>query len=130
MAARRSPGAARASIDEDIAALLDGSPADIGALATALINLLRHEHPELEATVRFGWRSVNFRHPVAGHLCAVFPLKSEVKLYFEQGRLLTDTEGLLEGDGKQVRVLRLRPGYDIPAEAIGLFVAEAIALKG
>ena len=127
--AKRSAGASGAS-DQDIAALLDGVKPDIRDLAVALIELLRREHPELEPSALFGWRSVNFRHPRAGHLCAVFPLKDEVRLYFEHGRLLSDPERLLEGDGKQVRALRLRPGDAIPAEAIGLFMAEAIALKG
>lgn len=127
--ARRSAATSGAS-DEEIAALLDGVKPDIRDLALALIDLLRREHPDLEASARFGWRSVNFRHPRAGYLCAVFPLKDEVRLYFEHGRLLSDPDGLLEGDGKQVRALRLRPGDAIPAEAIGVFMAEAIALKG
>lgn len=127
--AKRSAAPSSAS-NEEIAALLDGMQPDIRNLAVALIELLRREHPDLEASVRFGWRSVNFRHPRAGHLCAVFPLKDEVRLYFEHGRQLADPEGLLEGNGKQVRALRLRPGDAIPADAIGLFMAEAIALKG
>lgn len=130
MAVRKRPTVAKSASDEEIAALLDGSPPQIQALALALIAMLRREHPEFVASARFGWRSVNFRHPRAGHLCAVFPLKDEVRLYFEHGRLLTDPEGLLEGDGRQVRALRLRPGEAIAEEAIGLFLAEAIALKG
>lgn len=129
MAGRRRPAAEKPSIENEIAVLLDGAPPVIRALTTALVDLLRHEHPELDATVRFGWRSVNFRHPQAGHLCAVFPYSNEVKLYFEQGSLLSDPGGLLDAGGKQVRALRLRPGEAIPAEAIGLFLAEAIALK-
>jgi hypothetical protein len=130
MAIRKRVARASGASDEEIAALLDGAKSDIRELALSLIALLRREHPDLESSARFGWRSVNFRHPRVGHLCAVFPLKDEVRLYFEHGRQLSDPEGLLEGDGKQVRALRLRPGDAIPAGAIGLFLAEAIALKG
>lgn len=130
MTVRKRSIRADAASESDIAALLDGVKPDIRDLAVALIEFLRREHPDLAASARFGWRSVNFRHWRAGHLCAVFPLKDEVRLYFEHGRLLSDPDGLLEGDGKQVRALRLRPGDIIPVEAIGLFMAEAIALKG
>ena len=76
-----------------------------------------------------GWRSVNFRHAQAGHVCAVFPYADRVALYFEHGRLLDDPEGVLMGDDlKKGRFIRLRPGEPIPQTAIGLLLVEAIAL--
>ncbi len=76
-----------------------------------------------------GWKSVNFRHAGAGHVCSVFPQYERVTLYFEHGRLLAHGDGLLEGDGlKKGRYLRLVPGDDIPVDRIGMLLGEAIAL--
>lgn len=114
----------------EVAALLDGLPEDIAGLATDLVALLLHLRPELTPRVRTGWRSINFRHPTAGFLCAVFPHPDRVALVFEHGRQLSDPEGLLAGDGRQVRFVRLVPGQDLPESGIGLLLAEAIALRG
>lgn len=111
----------------DLRPILRAYPEPIAELtrqaAVALIAL----RPDLEAKVRLGWGSVNYRHPAAGFVCALFPLEDHVSLVFEHGRQLTSP--LLEGDGKQVRFIRLVPGTELPADEIGLLLAEAIALK-
>ena len=99
----------------------------VATLTRDAVRLLVDLRPDLEPRVRLGWGSVNFRHPAAGHICAIFPLEHHVSLVFEHGRLLSSP--LLEGDGKQVRFIRLLPGAELPADAIGLLLAEAIALK-
>ena len=116
-------------MSSEIAQLLDGSPGPIASLTRDLVSCLLRAQPSLVPTVRLGWRSINFRHPRAKHLCAVFPLKDEVRLYFEYGRLLSNDAGLLMGDGKQVRAVVLKPGTLIPEDAIALLLSEAIALK-
>lgn len=108
--------------------LLDPLPGEIGALARDLIGLVGGM-PGLTGKVMPGWRSVNFRHARAGHVCAVFPHADRVSLYFEHGRVLADPEGLLMGEAlKKGRFLRLYPGKDIPEAAIYVLVSEAIAL--
>jgi hypothetical protein len=58
-----------------------------------------------------------------------FPSRDRVTLYFEHGRLLSQGDGLLSGDGlKKGRYLRLVPGDDIPVDPIGILLGEAIAL--
>lgn len=116
---------AEPSLDE----LLAGLPPEIAALARDTVALVQALQPELQARVRLGWRSVNFRHPVAGFVCGVFPYPDRVSLIFEQGRLLQDLEGILEGDGRQVRFVRLLPGQPIPETGIALLLGEAIALR-
>jgi hypothetical protein len=96
---------------------------------TARLVALVSAHPGLSGKVMTGWKSVNFRHGGAGHVCSVFPHADRVALYFEHGRLLENGEGLLIGDGlKKGRYLRLRPGDDIPVDRIGILLSEAIAL--
>ena len=112
----------------DFAALIAPLPAPIADLTGRLVALVA-AHPGLSCKVMGGWRSVNFRHARAGHVCSVFPQVDRVSLYFEHGRLLEQGEGLLAGDKlKKGRYLRLVPGDDIPVDRIGILLSEAIAL--
>ena len=112
------------------AALIAPLPPQVQELTARLVGLVA-AHPGMSGKVMTGWRSVNFRHGDAGHVCSVFPHADRVCLYFEHGRLLEHGAGLLEGDGlKRGRYLRLYPGDDIPLDRIGMLLGEAIALLG
>jgi len=99
----------------------------IATLASDLALTLLSVRPDLEGKARLGWGSVNYRHPKAGFVCAIFPMEDHVSLVFEHGRLLSSP--LLEGDGAQVRFIRFVPGAEIPEDEIAILLAEAIALK-
>lgn len=108
--------------------LLAPLPEEIGSLARELVALVGGM-PGLTGKVMPGWRSVNFRHAKAGHVCAVFPHEDRVSIYFEHGRVLSDPEGVLMGDElKKGRFLRLYPGKESPEATIYVLVSEAIAL--
>lgn len=112
----------------DFVALIAPLPAPVAELTARLVALVA-AHPGLSGKVMSGWKSVNFRHADAGHVCSVFSHDDRVSLYFEHGRLLGHGDGLLAGDGlKKGRYLRLAPGDDIPVDAIGILLSEAIAL--
>lgn len=110
-------------------ALLEPLPAVIAQHAHAIINMIADTHPELEAKVKQGWRSVNFRHPQAGHVCALFPERSVIKLYFEHGVLLSDPENCLKGQTRQTRYMLFEPPAPIDGPVLAHYIAEAIALK-
>lgn len=99
----------------------------IAAVMRETAELVAALRPDLEAKVKPGWGSVNFRHKRAGFVCAVFPQLDHVSLVFEHGRLLSSE--LLVGDTKQVRWIVLRPGEPLPEDEIGILLAEAIALR-
>lgn len=108
--------------------LLEPLPEAIGDLCRSVVSLLATT-PGLDGSVKFGWRSVNFRHGRAGLICAVFPYEDRVAVYFEQGRMLEDPEGLLQGEHlKKGRFMRLYPGDPLPEAGIAMLVGEAIAL--
>lgn len=111
----------------DLMQIVRHFPEPIGEMANRLALTLLNLRPDLEAKARLGWGSVNYRHPQAGFLCAIFPMQDHVSLVFENGRLLSSP--LLEGNGKQVRFIRFAPGADIPEDDIAILLAEAIALK-
>ena len=118
--------------DADLAPLLDRFDPAIAALARDLIAILTQIGPDLAPKVRLGWGSVNFRHPKAGFVCAVFPQAREgnVILVFEHGRLLSSP--LLVDNGKvtHVRWIPFRPGDEIPVDDIAILITEAVALRG
>ena len=111
----------------DLRNVVRSFPEPVRELASKLALTLLALRPDLEGKARLGWGSVNYRHPVAGFVCAIFPMEDHVSLVFENGRQLSSP--LLEGDGKQVRYIRLVPGHDIPEDDIAILLAEAIALK-
>lgn len=111
----------------DLLHILRSFPEPIQQLTSRLALTVLSVGPDLEGKVRIGWGSVNYRHPVAGFVCAIFPMQDHVSLVFEHGRQLSSP--LLEGDGKQVRYLKLFPGPEIPEDDIAILLAEAIALK-
>ena len=111
----------------DLLQILRPFPGPIATLASDLALTLLSVRPDLEGKARLGWGSVNYRHPTAGFVCAIFPMEDHVSLVFEHGRLLSSP--LLEGDGRQVRYIRFEPGAAIPEDEIAILLAEAIALK-
>ena len=52
-----------------------------------------------------------------------------VTLFFLDGASLRDPEGLLEGEGKQVRGIRLKTPADMDSPAVAALIAQAIASR-
>lgn len=119
------------SFNAELDALLQRHEEPVAAQARAVVGALREIGHGLTAKVQRGWGSVNFRHPRAGFICAVFPQARErnVILVFEHGKLLSSP--LLVDNGKvtQVRWIPFMPGDAIPVDEIAILIAEAIALR-
>lgn len=115
------------SSDAEIAGLVGSFRPEIATMAAGVIAAIRALRPDLSPRVRLGWGSVNFRHPQAGFVCAVFPMPDHVSLIFEHGRELDSP--LLQGEGKQVRFIPFRPGDKVPRDELAILLAEAIALR-
>lgn len=110
----------------DLDTLLARFPAPVADLTRLVTAWLVAERPDMTAQVRLGWGTVNFHHPRAGFVLAVYPRKDHVSVLFQRGRLLSSP--LLVGDTRQVRWIELRPGASIPKDEIGILIVEAIAL--
>jgi hypothetical protein len=83
----------------------------------------------LSRKVQPGWQAVAYRHAKAGYVCGVFIRSDRVMLLFEHGRQLSDPEGVLEGDGRQVRFITYLPGAAVEETTVALYLAEAISLR-
>lgn len=113
---------------DDFSALVAPLSPPVAAL-TARLTALVAAHPGLRGKVMNGWKSINFRHGEAGHICSVFPRQDRVLLYFEHGRQLEEAKSLLQGDGlKRGRYLQLGPDAEIPVDLIGILLSQTIAL--
>ena len=108
--------------------LLSEHPEAVAATAQRLRTVLLEAHPQLEERVRRGWHSINYRDPVAGFVCAVFPTADRVQLVFEHGARLPDPDGRLSGTGKQVRALELTAPDEVDAAVVATFLDHAVEL--
>ena len=104
--------------DPAVEQLLADHTDDVVRTAQRLREVLLDARPELTERARPGWHSVNYAHPEAGFVCALFPYADRVDLVFERGALLPDPDGRLTGDTKQVRTLRLPAGDRVEADAV------------
>lgn len=112
---------------QDLDTLLDRYTPDIAGLTQQVVSWVASQFPEMTVKVKLGWGAVNFHHPRAGFVVAVFPSADHVSVIFQHGRLLSSP--LLVGETKQVRWIPLVPGQPIPEDEIGVLLVEAIALR-
>ena len=108
--------------------LLQTHNPDIQAIVADLRKLILETVPNAAESANPGWHSISYRHPQQGYFCGIFPTHDHVILVFEFGILLPDPDGVLVGDGKQVRNIILRSVEDISAESIQQLLIEAINL--
>ena len=114
---------------QDLDTLLNHRSPAVAELARQLIDLIAAQRPEMTARVQLGWNTVNFKHPAAGFVVAVYPASEHVAVIYQQGRLLSSPLLVDDGKVKQVRWIPIRPGDEIPEDEIGILMAEAIALR-
>jgi hypothetical protein len=115
----------RTCTPEDL--LRDHSPA-VQALAERARALVKRELPGVEERAYPGWRIIGFRYEGA-YLGYVAPQEDHVRLGFECGVLLKDPDGLLEGEGNQVRYVRLVSVEDVPEQALARLLHQAVAIS-
>lgn len=114
---------------QDLETLLNHRPPAIADLARQLVDIIAAQRPDMTARVQLGWNTVNFRHPVAGFVVAVYPSNDHVAVIYQYGRLLSSPLLVDDGKVKQVRWIPIAPGDEIPEDEIGILLAEAIALR-
>jgi hypothetical protein len=102
---------------------------DVAELTRRLRDAIRAGHPVLSERVYPGWHGIGFHHPQAGYVCALFPADDRVRLGFEHGHLLADTDGLFDGDGEQVRYVTLTEWRPDLIESLTELIDEAIELR-
>jgi hypothetical protein len=110
-------------------ALLRDHTSEVRDLAQQLRQLIHATLPGMREKGYSGWHAIGFHHPAAGYVCGIFPKEQSVRFLFEHGVLLSDPEGILQGDGKQTRHIDLCPSDQIPTAALEWFLLEAVSLR-
>lgn len=106
--------------DPDIDAWLGAQAPALSGIATACLDLLRNAGPGLRELLHDGWPTVCIEDAA---LACVQVYGSHVNLSFYQGAALPDPKGMLEGKGKFMRHVKLRPGASVSDEALQALVA-------
>lgn len=94
------------------------TPPAIRDVVEDLRQLIRATVPDAAERAYPGWHSINYRHPSSGYFCGIFPRDDLIDLVFEFGILLPDRDGLLQGNGKQVRSVRFTKAIEIRPEPL------------
>ena len=106
----------------------DDYPPEIEALNLRLRAFIRESIPEAEERVYRDGRSAGYHEARCGVFCGLFPRRDAVYLAFPYGDQLPDPEGLLEG--RKGRYVALRPGEELPEEALFRLLLAAVLVGG
>lgn len=110
--------------DPDIEAWMQENEGELGSIAKCWFEVMRHCGAEVREILHDG-------HPTACVGDAAFAyvnaFTAHVNVGFFLGAELDDPNGLLEGMGKFMRHVKLRPGQEIDAEALRMLIETAYA---
>jgi hypothetical protein len=111
--------------------LLSAYDPEIRDLAEELCQLILRLAADAQEQVYPGWKNIQFGCGMGrkNKYCAVEPGKGYINLYFLQGVDLPDPQHLLEGTGKKMRHVKLRPGNPIPTPAIEALLHAAVEMN-
>ncbi|WP_295997214.1 DUF1801 domain-containing protein [Rugamonas sp.] len=110
--------------DIDVDAWLHQQPDELAAIARHWFAVLRRCGSDVRELLHDG-------HPTAcvgeAAFAYVDAFRAHVNVGFFQGAALDDPAGLLEGEGKSMRHVKLRPGRPVDATALEQLIATAYA---
>ena len=110
--------------DAAVAAWLDGRPGPLGVIARQWFQALKGCGPDVEEVLHDGQPTAC----VAGAAFAyVDAFASHINLGFFQGSELPDPGGLLTGEGKFMRHIKLYPEAEVDATAMAALIEAAYA---
>lgn len=103
--------------------LLAAYPPPVRARAEALRALVKQTAPGADETVFIGWQALSYAF--GREFCSIMPFVDHVNVVFHEGADLADPEGLLEGEGREPRRVRLDAGAEIPVASLAALIKAA-----
>jgi hypothetical protein len=101
---------------------LSGNPPELYAIARQWFAVFRSCGTDVKELLHDGCPTACVDSAAFGY---VNVFKSHVNVGFYAGVFLDDTRSLLEGTGKRMRHIKLRPGVDADSDAIGELIHDA-----
>lgn len=120
---------ARDATAAEVLAYLRDEHSELSELALWTRSAVLAADPDLTERVYRGWHGVGFRHREAGYICAIYPRSGWIVLLFEHGAALPDPDGVLTGDGRRTRFLRIAEPAEASGKRITAYVQQAIAQR-
>ena len=111
--------------DLGVSTFINQQPSALKHLLNALRVLILQAGPYIEETIKYNIPFYDYQ----GQLCFLNVRKGGVELGFCQGAFLANEQGLLVGEGKEVRHVRIKSLAHIDQEAIQALLQEAILLN-
>lgn len=109
----------------DVDAYITDQPEPLTDLLRELRRLIREEAPEAGESIKWGHPTYEARC----NICYVSAHSEHVNLGFFRGADLDDPQRLLEGTGKSLRHVKVRPGDPVPEDGIRGLLRDAFALE-
>jgi len=107
---------------DDVEQWLSGEPAQLYAIARDWFNRFRACGDDIEEQLHDGCPTACVQDAAIGY---VNVFKSHVNVGFFTGAFLDDPENLLEGSGKRMRHVKVRPGEAINETALNQLIENA-----
>lgn len=97
-------------------------PDDQRDLVKATRDAVIYALPELKETIK--WNNLFFVYPPSENVAAIVAHKDHINLQFAKGNELDDPRGKLEGDGKQMRHIKIYSEDDIDGDYWGALLRQ------
>ena len=110
---------------EQVLSFIDRQPREQQLILQQLRQLILEAAPHVEEAVK--WKIPFYAYQ--GLLCYLNPLPKGVALGFCRGALLSNEQGLLQGNGKEVRLLVVNNSSSLPKAQIRQILQEALLLN-
>jgi hypothetical protein len=110
--------------DPDIERWMNNQPGELGAIARHWFELMRDQGNDVRELLHDGHPTACIGDAAFGYVNA---FTAHVNVGFFRGAEIADPQGLLEGTGKFMRHVKLRPGTDVDAAALTELIAAAYA---
>ncbi len=94
-------------------------------IVTAIRKLMREEAPEAKEIISYGIPAYRIRLIIA----VISPTKNGITLAFSRGAEFEDKYGLLEGEGRKSKNVRMSEVDDVNEEALRYYIRQAVAIE-
>lgn len=86
-------------------------------------SLFHRENKQLVEDIKYGGLVFNLSDAL---IAGIFPYKQHISIEFSNGAHFSDPAGLLEGQGKMRRHLKIFEKRDIDVKTVAAFIAQAV----